>query len=305
MEKFTAEVETLNTEVRDKKAVLARENEEAAAAKAEVGQLEAALAASMESIEPLKQELTSCEEGIRRTRRDIEHYTAKKEEYRQRGAGHQQDRRTKEAEGATLLERATKWSEERIETRKNVEVLKKEVLKLQGNLQKLTESTEPRELVKANFTKYRQLYNQAVQDLKDLARLITALNKAIDRRKKGYKMILRATSQNVQRNFTAQLNIRNFVGMLKFNHADKTLAVKVNPNEGSTAGGMNIDRDLKSLSGGERSFTLVSFILSLWNVMNPPFRYKTQCLTLVYLRFKALIFYFCYMYTLIIYLKGV
>jgi hypothetical protein len=33
-----------------------------------------------------------------------------------------------------------------------------------------------------------------------------------------------------------------------------------------------MDRSLKSLSGGERSFCLVSLILSLWAVMTPPFR---------------------------------
>lgn len=31
-------------------------------------------------------------------------------------------------------------------------------------------------------------------------------------------------------------------------------------------------RDLKGLSGGERSFSTISFILSLWQLMDAPFR---------------------------------
>jgi len=42
--------------------------------------------------------------------------------------------------------------------------------------------------------------------------------------------------------------------------------------QGNASGGMEMDRSLKSLSGGERSFALVSLILSLWTVMTPPFR---------------------------------
>ena len=244
-----------------------------AAAKAAKDDLEKSLGEKMDMIEPLKERLTECEEAIRRSKRDVDHYTGKKDEYKRKVKGLEDEYSAKLAEKEGLFERAMKWAPKKIETRKSIGTLKEEVLKMEGKLQKLTENTEPKDVVKSNYLKYRKAYEQAKKDLKDLEHLIIALNKAIIRRKSGYKMILRSTSQNVQRNFTAQLNIRSFVGRLKINHTEKTLVVKVNPNEGSTAGGMNIDRDLKSLSGGERSFTLVSFILALWNVMNPPFRF--------------------------------
>ena len=46
---------------------------------------------------------------------------------------------------------------------------------------------------------------------------------------------------------------------------------KVNPKDENNAG-LDVDRDLKSLSGGERSYTLISFILALWNYLAVPFR---------------------------------
>ena len=47
-----------------------------------------------------------------------------------------------------------------------------------------------------------------------------------------------------------------------------TLPQQVTPN--ANAG--EISKDMKSLSGGERSFATVCFILSLWDAMESPFR---------------------------------
>ena len=57
--------------------------------------------------------------------------------------------------------------------------------------------------------------------------MLMALTMAINRRKKGYSLILRATSQMVLYNFTTQLSVRNFVGALEFEHKEKTLIRRI------------------------------------------------------------------------------
>ena len=70
--------------------------------------------------------------------------------------------------------------------------------------------------------------------------------------------------------------------LLPFNKYIKSLMFlfQVNPHDRGM-GGLDVDRSLKTLSGGEKSFTSISLILSLWNVMYPPFRSE------LYLKFKT------------------
>jgi len=84
--------------------------------------------------------------------------------------------------------------------------------------------------------------------------------------------------RRVKTAFSDHLQERNFNGLLKFDHKpkpteknprpDPTLTLIVNPE-----GGRNIvKRDMKTLSGGEKSFSTVSLILALWEEIKPPFR---------------------------------
>lgn len=67
--------------------------------------------------------------------------------------------------------------------------------------------------------------------------------------------------------FNNYLHNRNYNGSLVFNHEEQTLEVNVNPNKAKES---QENRDLKSLSGGERSFSTVAFLLSLWSIVESP-----------------------------------
>jgi len=272
-ERFSAEVEGFTGEINDKQKQLAEEKAREAEAAEERERLERSITERLDMIEPLNQKLTECEEGIRKNKRDIDYYNNKKAEYRQNINTVVAKVKVKETELEELFQRAQKWCEERVDSRKKVESLRKEVVILQGNIDKLQDGCEPKDVVRANYTKYHKVYQDTNTEIVAFSDLMDNLNTLIARRKKGYQIILRSTAKNVNSNFTCQLHVRNFVGDLDFNHDKKALIVKVCPsNSGIEQGGMNIERDLKSLSGGERSFTLVSLILGLWNLMEPPFR---------------------------------
>ena len=52
-------------------------------------------------------------------------------------------------------------------------------------------------------------------------------------------------------------------------HEKKMLEMQLNVD---TSGASQDTHDVRSLSGGERSFSTVCFICSLWNLMESPFR---------------------------------
>lgn len=60
---------------------------------------------------------------------------------------------------------------------------------------------------------------------------------------------------------------RDYNGTLKFDHESQKLEISVHPNKSKDT---SDSRDLKSLSGGERSFSTVSFLLALWTIVESP-----------------------------------
>lgn len=67
--------------------------------------------------------------------------------------------------------------------------------------------------------------------------------------------------------FSNLIASRDYNGTLKFDHINQKLEIIVHPNKSKE----NCDaRDLKSLSGGERSFSTVSFLLALWTIVESP-----------------------------------
>ena len=97
-------------------------------------------------------------------------------------------------------------------------------------------------------------------------------------------MVLRAKAH-----FIYYLSIRGYTGKMSFNHDEQRLYLKVqidssfvNPNfhdelsarsmaEASQTNTI-MPKDTRSLSGGERSFSTLAFLLALWEAMECPFR---------------------------------
>ena len=66
------------------------------------------------------------------------------------------------------------------------------------------------------------------------------------------------------------LQEREFIGKLQFSH--KSGKGHLDVIVGSDRNSQSTTKDLKCLSGGERSFATVCFIMSLWDAIEAPFR---------------------------------
>jgi chromosome segregation ATPase len=54
-------------------------------------------------------------------------------------------------------------------------------------------------------------------------------------------------------------------------HSEQTLELRVSPSGKGAAVG-----DTKSMSGGERSYSTVAFIMALWDAVDPPFYFLDE-----------------------------
>mmetsp|Transcript_5446 Transcript_5446/g.7921 ORF Transcript_5446/g.7921 Transcript_5446/m.7921 type:complete len:1195 (+) Transcript_5446:75-3659(+) len=121
-----------------------------------------------------------------------------------------------------------------------------------------------------------QKYQRAKKDLdtkmKQLDKIednITALVKDVKDRKKLWKQFRSHIDSMTNEIFDEMLNKKGSSGQIEFNHREKQLNLivqKDNRNEQSQT------KDVKALSGGERSFTTLSLLLALGENLETPFR---------------------------------
>ncbi|MGH0135261.1 UNVERIFIED_CONTAM: hypothetical protein FKN15_056086 [Acipenser sinensis] len=104
--------------------------------------------------------------------------------------------------------------------------------------------------------------------VKDLKRFIDRLDNIMNERQARYKQMRRSLSLRCKFYFIDFLDTLKCCGSMSFDHNNEALAISVQP-PGRENGGMS---DMRSLSGGERSFSTVCFILSLWEITESPFR---------------------------------
>ena len=63
-----------------------------------------------------------------------------------------------------------------------------------------------------------------------------------------------------------------FSGFLEFDHRNRTLELTVDTEGGNVLEMSAPKRNLRTLSGGEKSYSTTALILALWESMQPPFR---------------------------------
>ena len=225
-----------------------------------------------ENSEPLNAKLQELENKIKYAKRNREHFAIKISEYQATIKNVEKDVAALDEKLVDLMNKALHWSKERVETRRKAESLRREIIHTEETLKQQELTQESRQVVTDNFKKYRGNYDRANNQIKKMSDTLKFLTNMLDVRKKGFKEIRNNTCKNISANFSNQLDVRNYMGRLVFDHKDHSLHIHVNPNQNENSAGLDVDRDIRNLSGGEKSYSSVSLILALWESMTPPFR---------------------------------
>ncbi|KAI9878467.1 MAG: Structural maintenance of chromosomes protein 6 [Pleopsidium flavum] len=147
--------------------------------------------------------------------------------------------------------------------------LEKKLDKLNGDLAKYQrqiggDRKEIAEQAAAAFVAWKTAKEQVVH-LEELAQLLKA---ALIDRQDRWRKFRRYISARARSQFTYLLSERSFRGSLKTDHRRRILELHVEPDETKTGKG----RITKTLSGGEKSFSTICLLLSLWEAMGSPIR---------------------------------
>lgn len=143
-----------------------------------------------------------------------------------------------------------------------------EITRLRQKISTEESSQGDKEQVIREYAEAHSNYKSKSSQLRDLRKFIDRLDHIMIDRQDRYKSMRRSLSVRCKlyfNNFMMQLNC---CGSMMFDHINETLSISVKP-PGQENSNVN---DMRSLSGGERSFSTVCFILALWEITESPFR---------------------------------
>lgn len=124
----------------------------------------------------------------------------------------------------------------------------------------------------------RENLRVASKEVDELRGIIRELQTALVRRQESRRKFQKLICMRAKQNFVRHLSERDFSGRLSFKHDLKELHTHVTPADvqanmkGSGKSKHQKASDNKVLSGGEKSFTTICLLLSIWEAMGCPIR---------------------------------
>uniref|UniRef100_A0A8C5INI9 Structural maintenance of chromosomes 6 n=1 Tax=Junco hyemalis TaxID=40217 RepID=A0A8C5INI9_JUNHY len=213
-------------------------------------------------------ELNQAESEVENSKRHLQHYEEKQREHVACINKHKNLLVSKEKELEEKTAKARQIFSEPIRVNRTVKSLDAEMNRLREKINLESSRRGNREEIIQQFQHAKERYEDASNTVKNLRRFIGVLDEVMVERLKVYRQFLKTLSMRCRLHFEHLLRVRGCSGHIKFDHKNETLSITVQPREEERAA----RSDLRSLSGGERSFSTVCFILSLWNISESPFR---------------------------------
>jgi len=111
--------------------------------------------------------------------------------------------------------------------------------------------------------------NHASEEVQSIEELSQILKRTLVNRKNRWRMFQKHITARARIQFMYLLSERGFRGQLLANHKEKKLDLKVEPDVTLK---QYKGRKTMTLSGGEKSFSTICLLLSLWDAMGAPIR---------------------------------
>lgn len=237
----------------------------------------------LQEAENIKKNVSQCEQRTNRLLQALEGYKKKKKETQTRKKDFEAELKEARENREKESERAKNF-EPRFETTRSAKDVNSQYKALEARLSKEeAERGDPVEIAQ-KYKEVQQRYSGIIKALEGHSNLLELIQQSLEKRQQEYGCFRRFTSIMIKSYFRNRLSFRNLHGSLHFDFEKEILTMRVvksgskgdhdtvselHKNKKSEKGAQ---QTLAMMSGGERSFCTVSFILALWEVMDSPIR---------------------------------
>ncbi|XP_041951260.1 structural maintenance of chromosomes protein 6 isoform X1 [Alosa sapidissima] len=226
------------------------------------------IASAAEEAEPIREELSKCDQEVEKCKHHRKHYEEKRKAHINNIQELKNNLQQRERELKESISKASEICPERLEVRKSAKSLDLEISRLRAVINTQQEQQGDRELIIRQYQEAHQKYTTTTREVKILKKFGEVISEIIHHRQKAYAKLRGFYSLRCKYYFDMTLAQRGYVGHMNFDHKNKALSIAVQPG-GKNKASLS---DMRSLSGGERSFSTVCFVLSLWSITESPFR---------------------------------
>ncbi|XP_047475491.1 structural maintenance of chromosomes protein 6-like isoform X2 [Penaeus chinensis] len=231
-----------------------------------------------------KKEIYRCEQQTNKSNHVLQGYKKKKGDSETRKKELEAELKAAREGREKESERAKNF-EPRFETTRSAKDVNSQYKALEARLNREeAERGDPVE-IRQKYKEVQQRYSDIIQIIEKHSNLLKLIQDSLDKRHQEYGLFRRFTSIMIKSYFRNRLSFRNLHGTLHFNFEEEILTMSVvklgSENDDSTIKQSQQNskkkkkgsqQTLAMMSGGERSFCTVSFILALWEVMDSPIR---------------------------------
>ncbi|OJD12803.1 hypothetical protein AJ78_06660 [Emergomyces pasteurianus Ep9510] len=147
--------------------------------------------------------------------------------------------------------------------------LDKKLVRLKRDLDRFDKDLGDREKIATEAAEAEERYESARRQVAELEELAQRFKITLNNRRKRWENFRSLITAQAKLQFTYLLSERSFRGQILSDHTKKLLDIHIEPDitKQSAKG-----RNAKSLSGGEKSFSQICLLLSLWEAMGSPIR---------------------------------
>ncbi|CAI2162914.1 7525_t:CDS:10 [Funneliformis geosporum] len=165
---------------------------------------------------------------------------------------------------------ARDYCPERVEVTKPAHELDREIKQFQARLREREKKHGASlEDIASAMSATCDAYRNAKQEVEHMEIFVKDLKSALQDRMSKWRNFRTFIAVRARIQFSYQLSKRGYSGKLMFDHPNKKLSLRVQINDQI---GHGSDKDPKSLSGGEKSFSTICLLLALWEAMGCPIR---------------------------------
>uniref|UniRef100_A0A3P9MZH7 Structural maintenance of chromosomes protein 6 n=1 Tax=Poecilia reticulata TaxID=8081 RepID=A0A3P9MZH7_POERE len=221
-----------------------------------------------EEADSVKDELSKTDQEVMKCKHHKKHYDDKRSAHLRIIQTVEAQLKNKEENLATSVSKASEICPERLEVRRTAKSIDSEINRLKVKISTQQEQQGDREEIVRQYHEALESYKNMSQQMRSLNSFIRSLDTVMNYRLQVYADLRKFLSARCKYYFNSMLAQRGYSGSMTFDHKNETLTISVQPGQGNKAD-LN---DMRSLSGGERSFSTVCFVLSLWAITESPFR---------------------------------
>lgn len=166
----------------------------------------------------------------------------------------------------------------RLSTKRSVGTIQKERSRIEAIMEMGAEfSPQAYENVKNEYQEKTTEYEQSKINVRINENILDDMKIALEKRQRQWEDLRSGIAKRSNQDFAACLQARDYRGYLDYDHNNRYLNINVHIDQieqkSMNDNGTELSkRDIKQLSGGEKSFGTTCFLLSLWDAMGCPIR---------------------------------